>query len=51
MALKALLAAASRMPNHDPRWPWRWEELDTKVRRAFRDGIVHPRHGEARRVG
>jgi hypothetical protein len=50
IALTALLAAANRMPNHDPAWPWRWEELDFKVRRAFRDGLAHPRR-EASRVG
>jgi Bifunctional DNA primase/polymerase, N-terminal len=51
LALKALLAAASRMPDHDPRWPWRSEEIDFKVRRAFRDGQAHPRHGRVRRAG
>jgi hypothetical protein len=50
IALKALLAAANRMPNHDPAWPWRWEDIDFKVRRAFRDGLAHPRR-DARHVG
>jgi len=51
LALRALLSAASRMPDHDSRWPWRPEEIDLKVRRAFRDGQAHPRHYEVRRVG
>lgn len=48
IALNALLRAAAAMPDHDPRWPWRPEEIDFKVRRAFTDGMRHPR--EARRV-
>jgi Bifunctional DNA primase/polymerase, N-terminal len=51
LALKALLYTASKMPDHDPRWPWRYEEIDAKVRRAFKDGQAHPRRSEARRVG
>jgi hypothetical protein len=47
IALRALLRAANAMPNHDPRWPWRPEEIDLKVRRAFNAGMAHPR--EARR--
>jgi hypothetical protein len=39
------------MPNHDARWPWRPEEIDAKVRRAFADGRAHPRKLETRRVG
>jgi hypothetical protein len=51
LALKALLHAAGRMPDHDSAWPWRAEEIDYKVRRAFSDGIVHPRRLEVRRAG
>jgi hypothetical protein len=50
IALTALLAAANRMPDHDPRWPWRPEEIEFKVRRAFKDGLAHPRMVEVRRV-
>jgi hypothetical protein len=48
IALRALLRAAGSMPDHDLKWPWRSEEIDFKVRRAFADGLRHPR--EARRV-
>jgi hypothetical protein len=48
IALRALLFAAQRMPNYDPAWPWRDEEIDSKVRRAFNAGTRHPR--EARYV-
>jgi hypothetical protein len=48
IALRTLLRAAFAMPDHDPRWPWRAEEIDLKVRRAFADGLRHPR--EARCV-
>ena len=48
LALRALLYAASHMRDHDPRWPWRPEEIDHKVRRSFADGLRHPR--ESRRV-
>jgi hypothetical protein len=51
LALKALLSAANRMPDHDPAWPWRREEIEAKVRRAFQDGCAHPRRPEARRAG
>jgi hypothetical protein len=52
LALRALLAAASRMPDHNPRLPWRPEEVDFKVKRAFRDGQMHPRRQiEVRRAG
>src|SRR5262249_27288885 len=47
LALRTLLRAAIQMPDHDPAWPWRPEEIDLKVRRAFEAGIRHPR--EARR--
>jgi hypothetical protein len=48
LALRALLRAASAMPDYDQRWPWRPEEIDYKVRRAFSAGMRHPR--EVRRV-
>jgi hypothetical protein len=50
IALKALLNAASRMPDHDPAWPWRPEEIDLKVRRAFAAGMAHPRKETGREV-
>ena len=43
IALRALLFAAHQMPNHDPAWPWRAEEIDAKVKRAFSAGTRHPR--------
>jgi hypothetical protein len=51
IALKALLAAASHMRDYDQGWPWRPEEIEAKVRRAFRDGLAHPRRTEVRRAG
>ena len=48
IALRALLRAGNSMPDHDARWPWRPEEVDLKVRRAFSAGLQHPR--EARRA-
>ena len=48
IALAALLRAAATMPDYDPRLPWRPEELDLKVRRAFAAGQANPR--EARRA-
>jgi hypothetical protein len=47
IALTALLRAANAMPDHDARRPWRPEEIELKVRRAFGAGLQHPR--EARR--
>jgi hypothetical protein len=43
LALRALLRAGAAMPDHDPQWPWRSEEIDLKVRRAFNAGLHHPR--------
>ena len=51
LALKVLLYAANGMSDHDPKWPWRAEEIDHKVRRAFADGIAHPRRQGVRRAG
>jgi hypothetical protein len=51
LALRALLHTAHRMPDHDPRWPWRSCEIETKVRRAFGDGCAHPRRAKVRRAG
>jgi hypothetical protein len=48
IALRALLRAGSAMPDHDVQRPWRSEEIDLKVRRAFADGMRHPR--EVRRA-
>lgn len=48
IALAALLRAGAGMPDHDPRWPWRPEEIDLKIRRAFAAGQQHPR--ETRRA-
>jgi Bifunctional DNA primase/polymerase, N-terminal len=43
IALKALLRAGNAMPDHDAAWPWRPEEIDLKVRRAFSAGQSSPR--------
>jgi len=48
IALRALLRAGNAMPDHDNRRPWRPEDIDLKVRRAFKAGQAHPR--EARRA-
>ena len=51
IALRALPQAAARMPDHDPALPWRPEEIETKVRRAFKHGVARPRearHGLSR---
>ncbi len=48
IALPALLRAGNAMPDHDAAWPWRPEEIDLKVRRAFNSGQGRPR--EARRA-
>jgi hypothetical protein len=48
IALRALMRAAGSMPDYDAAWPWRPEEIDHKVKRAFADGLRHPR--EVRRV-
>ena len=47
IALRALLRAAGSMPDYNPTLPWRAEEIDAKVRRAFEAGFKRPR--EARR--
>jgi hypothetical protein len=47
IALDALLRAGNAMPDYDPALPWRPEEIDYKVCRAFNAGLAHPR--EARR--
>jgi Bifunctional DNA primase/polymerase, N-terminal len=50
IALRALLRAAAAMPDYDASYPWRVEELNAKVRRAFDAGVRHPRearHGRA----
>jgi hypothetical protein len=48
VALRALLKAGHAMPSYDPNFPWRPEEVDFKIRRAFTAGLQHPR--EARRA-
>ena len=48
LALRELLRAGNAMTDHEARWPWRPEEIDLKVRRAFAAGLQHPR--EARRA-
>jgi hypothetical protein len=48
IALRALLRAGNAMPDHEARWPWRPEEIDLKVRRAFAAGRQQPR--EVRRA-
>ena len=42
-ARRALAWAALRIPNHDPRRPWRQREIEAKIGRAFNDGLRHPR--------
>jgi hypothetical protein len=46
IALRALLRAAATMPDHDPTHPWRAEEINAKVRRAFDAGTRHPREAQ-----
>lgn len=48
LALDALLRAGHAMPDHDRNRPWRPEEIEAKVRRAFRAGQQQPR--EVRRA-
>jgi hypothetical protein len=43
IALRTLLRAAHAMPDYDPAWPWRPEEIDLKVKRAFNAGLLRPR--------
>jgi hypothetical protein len=43
ITLRALLRAAATMPDHDPARPWRPEEINFKVRRAFAAGQAKPR--------
>jgi hypothetical protein len=43
IALQALLRAVNTMPDYDPARPWRPEEIDFKVRRAFSAGQANPR--------
>jgi hypothetical protein len=50
IALRALLRAGTAMPDHNAAWPWRAEEIDYKVRRAFAAGLQRPR-GARRAVG
>ncbi len=42
-ARRVLIWAARRMPDHDPRRPWRPAEIEAKVIRAFDDGMRRPR--------
>jgi hypothetical protein len=48
IALRALLRAAHTMPDYEPDYPWRPEEIEAKVKRAFQEGMKNPR--EARRA-
>lgn len=50
LALEALQWAASQMPTHDPRRPWRPSDLDKAVRDAFMAGLGHPRQPPRRRA-
>jgi hypothetical protein len=43
LTLRTLLRAANAMPDYDPAFPWRPEELDLKIRRAFAAGMRRPR--------
>jgi hypothetical protein len=42
-ALEVLIWAACQMADYDPRRPWRAEEIEAKVERAFTDGLNKPR--------
>ena len=46
-ARRALIWAARRIPDYDRRRPWRGDEIERKVARAFAAGLAHPRQ-EAR---
>jgi hypothetical protein len=48
IARTALLRAAHAMPDYDARRPWRPEEIEAKVNRAFDAGCANPR--EVRRA-
>jgi hypothetical protein len=43
-ALDRITAAAFSMPNYDPRRPWTANELLSKVRRSFEQGLQRPRN-------
>jgi hypothetical protein len=42
-AFNALVAAALKMPNYDPRKPWRPRQIENKLRRSMFDGGKSPR--------
>jgi Bifunctional DNA primase/polymerase, N-terminal len=42
-ARRAVIWAAHRMPDHDPRRPWHARQIENKVNRAFDDGMRRPR--------
>jgi hypothetical protein len=44
-AERVLLWCAFQIPDYDPVRPWRKEEIERKVRRAFGDGMARPRGG------
>jgi putative DNA primase/helicase len=44
-ARRALLWAARQVLSYDSRRPWQATELETKVERAFRNGMMRPRGG------
>jgi Bifunctional DNA primase/polymerase, N-terminal len=50
LALSALLRAGAAMPSYDARHPWRPEEIDFKVRRAFAAGLTRPREARGAAV-
>lgn len=43
LGLNAMLLAARNLPSLDHHRPWRTDELEQKVRRAFNDGMAHPK--------
>jgi Bifunctional DNA primase/polymerase, N-terminal len=43
LALEALRWATGNLQSHDQRWPWRANELDHKLLRAFTDGLKRPK--------
>ncbi|HLY44333.1 MAG TPA: bifunctional DNA primase/polymerase [Stellaceae bacterium] len=46
LAVESLRWAAQQMRSHDPRRPWRRDDLDKAVRLAFADGLARPRQPE-----
>ncbi len=43
LGIGAMLLAARSLPSFDHHRPWRTDELEQKARRAFNDGLAHPK--------